>query len=259
MPFYEPKDNDSKEQYGITSGFEDRKAPVPGASTSHKGQDFAAKLGAKIPAAEDGKVITSTEQMRDRKSYGYGKYVVLEHRNSKGQITGYTLYGHMSETEVKVGDRVKKGDTLGWVGNTGTSSGPHLHFEVRPTDPNNPTPWYRTEPVDPSKFEGFKKSSFYGQKQYALHQPVVTVGAVYTRSNLQQGAVANARITRLDLLDPVSQQEMIRRYPAMIRPMTSRNNIGSFLSGGTLRRDSSDYKIVHRIEADGSRRGFFIS
>lgn len=122
----------------------------------HKGQDFSAMAGTPIPVADDGKVVVVTEHKVDGRYFDLGKYVVVEHHNSKGQVVGYTVYGHMSETEAKAGDKIKKGDTIGFVGNTGDAFTDHLHFEVRPIDPNAPISWYRAEPVNPSKFEGFK-------------------------------------------------------------------------------------------------------
>jgi hypothetical protein len=160
MSFYSPGSS-----FTAKSGFGTRKRPTPGASTNHKGQDYAAKTGTDIPVAEDGKVVKVGEQ-KDSKGnvVGWGKYVVVEHYDANGNVVGYTLYAHMSEQTVKAGDLVTKGDKIGEVGNTGTSTGPHLHFEIRPIDPNNPPPdknknekadWWETPPVDPNTFPGF--------------------------------------------------------------------------------------------------------
>ena len=86
----------------------------------HKGTDFAANIGDPISAALDGVVIEA--------AYigNYGNVVILDHGSGIE-----TLYAHCSEIKVKVGSRVKKGEVIALVGNTGRSTGPHLHFEVR--------------------------------------------------------------------------------------------------------------------------------
>lgn len=86
----------------------------------HKGIDIGAPTGAKIVASNQGKVVTSTYQS------SYGNYVIINHGG------GYmTVYAHMSKRLVSVGTYVAKGQTIGKVGSTGHSTGPHLHFEIR--------------------------------------------------------------------------------------------------------------------------------
>jgi murein DD-endopeptidase MepM/ murein hydrolase activator NlpD len=100
-----------------------RKHPVLGYVRPHKGVDYAAKPGTPIYAAASGKI-----SMKDYQKKGYGKLIVINHKD------GYsTLYGHMSKFKkgIYAGKKVKKGDVIGYVGTTGASTGPHLHFEVR--------------------------------------------------------------------------------------------------------------------------------
>ena len=107
----------------ISSGFtRERYHPVLGVKRPHRGTDYAAKTGTPIKAAGDGKVI-----WRGTKG-GYGRTVIIQHG---GNIT--TLYGHMSKynSKVKKGSRVKQGQTIGYVGMSGTATGPHLHYEFR--------------------------------------------------------------------------------------------------------------------------------
>ncbi len=103
----------------MSSGFGMRRHPVLGYNKMHKGVDFAASTGTPIYAAGDG-VIEKAGWVG-----GYGKYVKIRH-NSKLK----TAYAHMSKIKVANGARVKQGDVIGYVGTTGRSTGPHLHYEV---------------------------------------------------------------------------------------------------------------------------------
>ena len=118
--------------YTITSSFGMRVHPVTGVYKLHTGIDIPATTGTPIRAAESGQVITASYQG------AYGNCVIIDHGN------GYsTLYGHQSSIAVSVGDTVTRGQTIGYVGSTGYSTGPHLHFEIRvngsPQDPLNYT------------------------------------------------------------------------------------------------------------------------
>lgn len=89
----------------------------------YNGVDIAAPVGTPIYASADGTVIVSKKSGYNG---GYGLYVVVSHPNGT-----QTLYGHMSRVDVSVGERVSQGEVIGAVGNTGRSTGPHIHFEVR--------------------------------------------------------------------------------------------------------------------------------
>lgn len=103
----------------ISSYFGWRADPFNGRREHHDGMDFAGKAGSSVVAAAAGVVTWSGER------YGYGNLVEINHGN------GYvTRYGHNKEIVVKVGDTVKKGQTLSYMGSTGRSTGPHVHFEV---------------------------------------------------------------------------------------------------------------------------------
>ena len=112
----------------ISSGYGSRDDPLTGESdgalSDHHGIDIAlpggALAGADIVAAADGEVIIA------RKSSSAGNWIILYHGNST-----YTVYMHCQKLFVSEGDRVKQGETIALVGNTGWSTGPHLHFEVR--------------------------------------------------------------------------------------------------------------------------------
>lgn len=112
----------------LSSGFGYRRDPFTGRSKLHKGLDFAANIGTPVYAPADGIVSFAGREG------GYGKIVSIDH--------GYgvvTRFAHNSRLHVKTGQRVKRWDMISEVGNTGRSSGPHLHYEVRvngaPVDP----------------------------------------------------------------------------------------------------------------------------
>ncbi len=104
----------------LTSGYGMRTHPVLGGRRGHKGVDLAAPTGTPIYATADG-IISKAERFSS-----YGLYVSIEHG---AQIQ--TRFAHMSRIAVANGQRVKKGDVIGYVGSTGRSTGPHLHYEVR--------------------------------------------------------------------------------------------------------------------------------
>lgn len=104
----------------MTSGFGMRRHPILGFSKMHKGTDFGAPIGTPIYAAGSG--VVEEAQF----SGSYGKFVLIRHN---GRVE--TAYAHMSRIAVEDGARVKQGDVIGYVGMTGRSTGPHLHYEVR--------------------------------------------------------------------------------------------------------------------------------
>jgi murein DD-endopeptidase MepM/ murein hydrolase activator NlpD len=105
----------------ITSPFGWRTHPVTGNGRFHTGTDIGADMGTPVLAAYAGQVAIADWLG------GYGLTVVLNHNKNSQE----TLYGHLSELFVKPGEFVKQGDTIGRVGSTGMSTGPHLHFEIR--------------------------------------------------------------------------------------------------------------------------------
>ena len=115
----------------VVSGYGPRLHPIFGVNRMHTGLDMDAPPGAPIVATADGQVLFAREEG------GYGNTVVVDHGNGIA-----TLYAHMSAFAVKPGTLVEAGDTIGFVGSTGWSTGPHLHFEVRIFgDPVDPLPY----------------------------------------------------------------------------------------------------------------------
>ena len=113
----------------ISSYFGYRTDPVYKVSKFHSGIDFAAAVGTPVFATGDGEVVSA-----ERNHWGYGNMLTIDHGY------GYkTNYAHLSKFAVKKGQKVKRGQVVGYVGNTGKSTGSHLHYEVlrndKPTDP----------------------------------------------------------------------------------------------------------------------------
>ncbi len=113
----------------VASGFGYRIDPVYKTVKYHAGLDFSAPQGTPIYATANGVV-----RLAGNSGNGFGNHVIINHGY------GYeTLYGHMFKVKVQNGTRIKRGEVIGWVGNTGKSTGPHCHYEVhkngRPLDP----------------------------------------------------------------------------------------------------------------------------
>ncbi len=118
MPAIQPVRNENLKQ--MASGFGYRSDPFTKIRKFHEGMDFTAKTGTPIYATGDGIV-----ERADNSASGYGNHIVIRHG------FGYeTLYGHLSKYKCKAGQRVKRGDIIGYVGSTGRSEAPHLHYEV---------------------------------------------------------------------------------------------------------------------------------
>lgn len=103
----------------------------------HSGIDYGVPIGTQVAAAAPGKV-----EKAENDPTGFGNYIKIDHGNGIK-----TIYGHLSHWGVMVGQQVMEGQVIGQSGNTGNSTGPHLHFEVR--DETHPTPGYPRGSVDP--------------------------------------------------------------------------------------------------------------
>jgi murein DD-endopeptidase MepM/ murein hydrolase activator NlpD len=118
------------------SGYGPRLHPILGVLRMHAGLDISGPMGAPMRASADGTVVLAEDRG------GYGLTVVIDHGNQLA-----TLYGHMSSLAVKPGDVVTRGATIGAVGSTGLSTGPHCHWEVRVLGlPVDGTPYLSTAP-----------------------------------------------------------------------------------------------------------------
>jgi murein DD-endopeptidase MepM/ murein hydrolase activator NlpD len=118
LPAIQPVSN--KNLSRIASGYGYRIHPIYKTRKLHTGMDFSAKSGTPIYATGDGKILKVRKSRR-----GYGNHVIIDHGY------GYkTLYAHMKKYIVQKGQKIKRGEVIGYVGNTGTSVAPHLHYEV---------------------------------------------------------------------------------------------------------------------------------
>ncbi|MFY7956731.1 MAG: peptidoglycan DD-metalloendopeptidase family protein [Flavobacterium macrobrachii] len=131
IPAIQPVKNEQLKR--MASGFGYRSDPFTKARKMHQGMDFTAPTGTPIFATGDGIV-----KRADNTASGYGNHIVIQHGY------GYeTLYGHLSKYKCKAGQRVKRGDIIGYVGSTGRSEAPHLHYEVhKDGKPVNPINFY---------------------------------------------------------------------------------------------------------------------
>lgn len=154
-----PPVSPDKRKYRISSAFGYRSDPFSGRSTFHRGVDFAMKPGNPIYATGDG-VVESV----DVEFFGYGNSVVIDHG------FGYkTRYAHLKSIGVAEGMKVKRGECIGQSGNSGKSSGPHLHYEViykdRPVNPYN----YYDLTISPEEYATMVQSTADATEKITLH------------------------------------------------------------------------------------------
>ncbi len=132
----------------VISGFGVRVHPILHIRKEHTGLDFTAPIGTPVMATADGVVATATA------GNGYGNQIEIDH--------GYgfvTKFAHLSEFKVKVGDVVKRGDLIALTGNTGLSSGPHLHYEIIKNGEKIDPVDYFYQDLSPKEYEQFRKEA----------------------------------------------------------------------------------------------------
>jgi murein DD-endopeptidase MepM/ murein hydrolase activator NlpD len=118
IPAIQPVKNENLRR--MASGFGYRSDPFTKARKMHEGMDFTTKTGTPIYATGDGIIVRA-----DNTASGFGNHIVIRHGY------GYeTLYAHLSKYKARKGQRIKRGDIIGYVGSTGRSEAPHLHYEV---------------------------------------------------------------------------------------------------------------------------------
>jgi len=154
IPAIQPVSN--KQLKRIASGFGYRIDPFYRTPKLHAGIDFTAPRGSAINATADG-VIKRVE----RRAWGYGLHIIIDHGN------GYTtLYGHMSKTMVRVGQKVKRGQRIGSVGSTGKSTAPHLHYEVKKNGAHQNPAFYFFNDLTDAEYELMLKQASAPNKSF---------------------------------------------------------------------------------------------
>jgi murein DD-endopeptidase MepM/ murein hydrolase activator NlpD len=153
-PAIQPVNN--KDLNRLASGFGYRIDPIYKTTKFHAGLDFAAPQGTPVYATADGIV-----KLAGNTGDGYGNHVIINHGY------GYqTLYGHLFRIKARVGQKVKRGEVIGWVGSTGKSTGPHLHYEVhkngRPLDPI----YFFYNDLTPEQFDRMLKIAATGNQSF---------------------------------------------------------------------------------------------
>jgi murein DD-endopeptidase MepM/ murein hydrolase activator NlpD len=141
IPAIQPVKN--KHLKHMASGFGYRIDPIYKTRRMHSGMDFTAKVGTPVYATGDGYV-----EDLENSGWGYGRCIVINHG------FGYkTRYAHLSAFKVKSGQKIKRGELIGLVGNTGKSTGPHLHYEVEKGGKKvNPIHYYHSD-LSPDQYE----------------------------------------------------------------------------------------------------------
>lgn len=147
LPAIQPVSN--KDLRRTASGYGWRNDPIYGTRRMHWGIDFTAETGTDVYATGDGVV-----EVVETNNWGYGREIVINHG------FGYkTRYAHLNEFLVKRGDTVKRGDRIGLVGNSGKSTGPHLHYEVEKNGQKvNPVNFFHSD-LTPEQYEEIIKIS----------------------------------------------------------------------------------------------------
>lgn len=165
----------------------------------HYGTDIRVKVGTPVYAPFDGIV-----RINQYERHGYGRYMVIRHKNGLE-----TLYGHLSKTFFNVGDEVKEGDVIGYGGNTGRSTGPHLHFELR----------YEGNAINPNDVYNFSTNTLrdsvllitpgtfaYLKEARAIRRVIVRRGDTLSGIAVRNGTT----ITRICRLNGISRKSIIR-------------------------------------------------
>lgn len=182
----------------VTSGYKFRR------TRDHKGTDIKLNIGDTVVAAFDGKVRVVREV---GKAGGYGNLIVLRHPNGLE-----TYYAHLSKHLVKEGDLVMAGEIIGLGGNTGRSTGPHLHFEVR----------YMGKPFDPERIFDFPGGQLR-DTLFSLKKHYFNINSHYGQTDKESAAASESLIHVIKQGDTLGA--LARRYRTTVSKLCQMNNI----------------------------------
>lgn len=168
----------------------------------HTGVDFAVPTGTQIVAVQDGEIVNA--------SWGkaYGTQVV-----QKISAKEFVIYAHLSKAEVKPGDKVKKGDKIGLSGNTGNSSGPHLHFELRDN-----IRWSAGKDLDPSEILELAPKKAEPKKEPKVEAPKKEVKTDGIPSSAEFKKLIQHPNLQFRRGNPHSEQARVAKVLGMRRP-----------------------------------------
>jgi murein DD-endopeptidase MepM/ murein hydrolase activator NlpD len=153
-PAIQPVSN--KDLSRMASGFGYRIDPVYKTVKMHAGLDFSAPQGTPIYATADGVI-----KIAGNTGNGYGNYIIVDHGY------GYeTLYGHQYRVKAKAGQKIKRGELIGWVGSTGKSTGPHLHYEVHKNGRHIDPIYFFYNDLTPEQFDRILKMAAAGNQSF---------------------------------------------------------------------------------------------
>jgi murein DD-endopeptidase MepM/ murein hydrolase activator NlpD len=171
---------------GITSGFGMRRHPILRYLRMHSGVDFGGGYGAPIYAVTDGRV-----EIAGRKG-GYGNFVKINHGDNLA-----SGYGHMSRIAVRAGSYVRKGQIIGYIGSTGLSTGPHLHYELyRGGRPINPM---SVKFVTRAQLSGSELRRFQSElNRLKKVTPGAALGSLKTAGSERSQSSGNSELDRLN-------------------------------------------------------------
>jgi len=141
IPAIQPVANKNLKRLSSYYGY--RTDPIYKVRKFHPGLDFSAPIGTAVYSTGDGKVIEVKKSRR-----GYGNKIIIDHGY------GYkTMYAHLNKFKVKKGERVKRGQVIGYIGNTGKSTAPHLHYEIRKNEKKVNPIYYFFNDLSPEEYE----------------------------------------------------------------------------------------------------------
>ena len=183
-------------KFKVSSSYGMRYDPISKSNKMHKGLDLATAVGSEVLATADGEVIEVVASPD-----GYGNFIVIQH----GDVYK-TKYGQLSEFRVKGGDRVKKGDVIALSGNSGQSTGPHLHYEVyKNAEDVNPMDYIKNYKFSFTKVERIGADS--SDEKILSSEKLSRVEAEKVRVRSEQ-LLAEAKLAQVSAIEAVKVEEL---------------------------------------------------